>query len=125
VFVSSHVLSELEQVCDWLVMIDHGRMVFQGPAGELVGRHVTGLAVASESAADLPRLRGLLTAHGYHVDPGDGGDLVVRVGTDDPAGLAAAVNRTAFGAGVVLAELRPLRSSLEARYLSMVTGGDR
>jgi ABC-2 type transport system ATP-binding protein len=124
VFVSSHVLSELEQVCDWLVMIDHGRMVFQGPACELLGQQITGLVVASEHPSDLSRLGGLLAAHGYQVDAG-GGDLVVGVGDDDPTLVAAAVNRTAFGAGMVLAELRPLRSTLEARYLSMVTGGDR
>ena len=36
VLVSSHVLAELEQVCDWLIVIDGGRLVFQGPAAELL-----------------------------------------------------------------------------------------
>ncbi len=35
-FVSSHVLAELEQVCDWLIVIDHGALVFQDPASELL-----------------------------------------------------------------------------------------
>ena len=38
VLVSSHVLAELEQVCDWLIVIDGGRLVFQGPAAELLDR---------------------------------------------------------------------------------------
>jgi ABC-2 type transport system ATP-binding protein len=31
VLVSSHILSELEQVCDWLIVIDRGSLVYQGP----------------------------------------------------------------------------------------------
>src|SRR4051794_15064505 len=33
VLVSSHLLGELEHVCDWLIMIDHGRLVYDGSAG--------------------------------------------------------------------------------------------
>ena len=45
VLVSSHDLSELEQVCDWLVLIDAGRSLYQGPTRELldgVGRRAGG-----------------------------------------------------------------------------------
>ena len=42
-----------------------------------------------------------------------------------PADVAAAVNRAAFDAGIVLVELSPLRTTLEDRYLSMVQGGAR
>src|SRR5207302_5665893 len=38
VFLSSHLLGELEQVADWLVMIHHGKALFSGPARELLGR---------------------------------------------------------------------------------------
>ncbi|MDQ3947483.1 MAG: ATP-binding cassette domain-containing protein [Actinomycetota bacterium] len=124
VFVSSHALSELEQVCDWLVMIDHGRVVFQGPAEELLGQGITRLAVASERPSDLGRLRELLSARCHHVDM-DGAELIVHVGAEDPGRLAAAVNRAAFDAGVVLVELRAQRTNLEDRYLALVTGGDR
>ncbi|HYX43494.1 MAG TPA: ABC transporter ATP-binding protein [Acidimicrobiales bacterium] len=124
VFVSSHVLSELEQVCDWLVMIDNGRLLFQGPAAELVGRQVTSLAVGCLTAGDLDVLRRVLLSGGHRVEEVDG---ELRVGVDgvDPVTLAAAVNRGAFDAGVVLTELRAVRTNLEERYLAMVTGGDR
>ncbi len=56
VLVSSHVLAELEQVCDWLIVIDGGRLVFEGPAAELLDGAGTRLVVAPESPADLDRL---------------------------------------------------------------------
>ena len=57
----------------------------------------------------------MLAAAGFGVDA-EGGRLVVH--DDDQAGreLAAGVNRTAHQAGIVLAELSPIRTSLEDRY---------
>ena len=124
VFVSSHVLSELEQVCDWLVMIDNGRLVFQGPAAELVGGQVASLALGCPTTAELDVLHRVLVSGGHRVDVVDG-ELRVGVGSEDPVALAAAVNRCAFAAGVVVTELRAVRTNLEDRYLAMVTGGDR
>ena len=123
VFVSSHVLRELEQVCDWLVMIDNGRLVFQGPAVELVGGQVATLAVGCPTAEGLDVLRRVLVSGGHQVAAVDG-ELRVAVG-DDAVALAATVNQCAFDAGVVLTELRAVRTNLEDRYLAMVTGGDR
>jgi ABC-2 type transport system ATP-binding protein len=136
VFVSSHVLAEVEQVCDWVVMIDHGRLLFQGPATDLLGDGgpIVAVAVAGHDAGHLPRLRQALAATGLVTEPdGTGPDdvgLLVRPGPSgcppaDARALAAAVNRTAFAAGIVLAELRPVRSNLEDRYVALVTGGDR
>jgi ABC-2 type transport system ATP-binding protein len=126
VLVSSHDLSELEQLCDWLVMIEGGRSVYQGPAADFLHDTDNGLAVRPEHAWDADDLALALTADGLTVDA-SGGRLVVR--HDDRAGdeLAAAVNRTAHRAGIVLVELSPVRSSLEDRYLALVnaTAADR
>ena len=64
VLVSSHVLTEVEQVCDWLIVVESGRLVFQGPAGELLDGSDSRLVVAPEHPGDLDRLRGLLAAEG-------------------------------------------------------------
>jgi ABC-2 type transport system ATP-binding protein len=126
VLVSSHVLTELEQVCDWLVVVDGGRLVFQGPAGELLHQRGAALVVAPEHRVELDRLHRLLAAAGHEAERGPGEDeLRIALDGGDPRALAAAVNRAAAGAGVVLAELRVARTSLEDRYLSMVNGGDR
>jgi ABC-2 type transport system ATP-binding protein len=124
VLVSSHVLSELEQVCDWLIVIDGGRVIFQGPAADLLDGSGANLVVVPEHAADLGRLRGLLAAAGHDSEPGEH-DLRIDAAGADPRKLAATVNRAAAGGGIVLAELRVARTSLEDRYLTMVDGGDR
>jgi ABC-2 type transport system ATP-binding protein len=122
VLVSSHVLSELEQVCDWLVLIDTGRTLFQGPAADFLAGS-DGLAVAPERPEDLPALADLLATAGHLVEVRD--DHLVTFIDGDAQGAAAAVNRAAFEAGIVLVELHAQRSSLEERYLSMVQGGAR
>jgi hypothetical protein len=51
--------------------------------------------------------------------------LEIAVNGADPRELAAAVNRAAGTGGIVLAELRVARTSLEDRYLTMMNGDDR
>jgi ABC-2 type transport system ATP-binding protein len=125
VLVSSHVLTEVEQVCDWLIVVESGRLVFQGPAGELLDGSDSRLVVAPEHPGDLDRLRGLLVAAGHDGRPA-GDHLELTLNGSPPRELAAAINRAAAAGGVVLAELRVTRTSLEDRYLTMVNeGGDR
>ena len=123
VFVSSHVLSELEQVCDWLIVVDHGALVFQGPASEL-GHATTAIVAVPEFEHDLPRLERLLNAAGHDSEIA-GGELFVAVNGSTPRALAADVNRAAGAEGIVLVELGPSKTTLEDRYLSIVNGGER
>lgn len=124
VLVSSHDLSELEQVCDWLVLIDTGRSLYQGPTRELLDGVTRGLAVAPYRRDDQLALRELLVAAGHDVAVADD-HLVVELDGAAEADVAASVNRAAFDAGMVLVELTPLRTTLEDRYLSLVQGGAR
>jgi ABC-2 type transport system ATP-binding protein len=123
VLVSSHDLSELEQLCDWLVMIEGGRSRYQGPAADLMGGE-SGLGIRPERPGDVDDLALALTACGHHVEL-RGDRLVVRADDRPADDLAAAVNRTAHGAGIVLVELSPLRTSLEDRYLALVNAEPR
>ena len=124
VLVSSHDLSELEQVCDWLVLIDTGRSVYQGPTRDLLNGVASSIAVAPQRPEDRRVLQQLLLSGGHHVEA-QAERLVVSHDGADLVDLAAAVNEAAFDAGMVLVELSPLRSTLEDRYLSMVQGGVR
>ena len=124
VLVSSHDLSELEQVCDWMVLIDTGRSLYQGPTRDLLHGAARGLAVVPQYPEDQALLEKVLAAAGHHVDTHDD-RLVVAINGADIGDLAASVNQAAFDAGLVLVELSPLRTTLEDRYLSMVQGGTR
>src|SRR5215212_277431 len=113
VLVSSHDLSELEQICDWLVLIEAGRSVYQGPAVDFIRSSGDGLGVVPEHAHEMETLAAVLAAPGRTVDVVDG-RAVVR--DDDRAG---------HHAGILLVELSPIRTSLEDRYLALVQGADQ
>jgi ABC-2 type transport system ATP-binding protein len=124
VIVSSHVLAELEQVSDWLVVIDHGRPVFTGPARDLLEGAATSIVVEPERGDDIVRLAAALTAAGHIAERRNGG-LHVGAAGGDARGLAAEISRLAAGEGIALVELHARGHRLEERYLDLVTGGDR
>jgi ABC-2 type transport system ATP-binding protein len=109
VLVSSHVLAEVAQTVDDVVVIHRGKLVDQGPVSRLTaGGHVV---VRSPRADDL---RAALEGAGLGVTV-DGDWLVVEA--DDPA----RVGDIAFGAGVPLHELTTRATSLEEAFLALTT----
>jgi ABC-2 type transport system ATP-binding protein len=124
VLVSSHILSELEQVCDWLIVIDRGSLVYQGPAQGFLGRAGTAVAVAPEHLADLERLAALVRAGG-HEPRSEGPGLIVPVAESDPREVALALNKAAIAENIVLAELHVRQPSLESNYLAAVQERER
>ncbi|MET0147105.1 MAG: ATP-binding cassette domain-containing protein [Ilumatobacteraceae bacterium] len=124
VLVSSHLLSEIEQVCDFLIVIEGGAGVFAGPAAEFVGGAEPTIAVAPEHVRDVELLARLLAAEGFDVERRED-RLFVDAGGRDARALAVAVNRLAHEHGLVLAELEQHRANLQDRYLSLVEGGSR
>lgn len=126
VLVSSHILSELEQACDWLIVIDEGSLLYQGPADGYLAQAGTVVVVAAEHRADMDRLATLARAEGHDAVI-DGDEIVVPVEleTGDPRALAVTLNRIAFEDGIILAELRVRRPTLESHYLATVEGDHR
>jgi ABC-2 type transport system ATP-binding protein len=122
VIVSSHLLAELEMVCDWLVVLAGGALVYEGPVGGLGGRTADSLVIGAglDRRDELDRLvRGL--GHDPEVDDDRIGTLrLVLEPGDDASRLAAELNLAAHRAGIVLHELHHARADLEARFLSLV-----
>jgi ABC-2 type transport system ATP-binding protein len=121
VLVSSHILSELEHVSDWLIVIDEGALLYEGPAGGFLQRVPTVLVLAPEYNGDLDKLLSIVRANGYEPVVEDSA-LTVPIGERDARLAAAALNKAASAQGVVLTELHLRRPSLETQYLAAVNG---
>jgi ABC-2 type transport system ATP-binding protein len=121
VLVSSHILSELEHVSDWLIVINDGSLLYQGPAEGFLGRVPTVIALAPEDLADLDRLAAMIRADGLEPHRKDG-ELTVPVDEHDARTVAVALNKTAVANGIVLAELHTRRPNLESQYLAAIGG---
>jgi ABC-2 type transport system ATP-binding protein len=117
VLVSSHLLGEVQQACDWLVMVEAGRLVWSGATAELLAG--SEVVLAPEHDTDLPALEALLGEHGLTVRRVR--DRLHAGPVDDDAALAA-LNREAAQRGVTLVELRRQSSSLEDRYGALLAG---
>jgi ABC-2 type transport system ATP-binding protein len=114
VFISSHVLGEMQQLVDDVVIIHHGRLVTHEPVEALTARAAGGTRVRSPQAA---RLRELLDGAGITVADGGGEDRLVAAAAPEQVGELAAAN------GIVLHELTAETSSLEEAFLQLTSEG--
>ena len=108
--VSSHLLTEVQQTADRVVILSQGRLVREGSIDELETE--SGVTVVVRS----PRVDALAAALGR------AGRQVTRVGPDQlrVRGMdSAAVGHAAFTAGVELHELRTERADLEQLFFSL------
>ncbi len=111
IFVSSHLLAEVEHLADDVVVIDRGRLVTTGP---LVALQHAGVTVRTPKP---DALAGVLSAAGASVTVADDGALSVR-------GLSSAdVGDRAFAAGIALHELSAMAGSLEELFLGWTGDG--
>ena len=112
VLISSHILSEVAEVADRVVVIDRGVLVTEGSVGDLTA--AAGEAVIVRSP-DLERLRPALERSGGAVASEPDGSVAVR-------GMAIEeVGRIAAAEGAILHELRRRTSTLEDAFLA-ITG---
>ncbi len=112
VLVSSHVLAEMAQTVDHVVIIARGRLVAQSSLAELTAR--TGQRVRVRTP-QVEALRGALAARGVTVEAAGPDELLVTGASTEAVGRAVA------DAGVVVYEMRLERSDLEAAFLELTT----
>jgi ABC-2 type transport system ATP-binding protein len=110
ILISSHVLAEVEQVADEVVIIHRGRFVEQASTSELFARAGGGIRVRSPAAE---RFRAILEEAGLTVGSAEGDLLVVGDGTTERIGELAAEH------GIVLHELAAEKSTLEEAFLEL------
>jgi ABC-type multidrug transport system ATPase subunit len=118
VLVSSHLLAEMEQTADRVVIVGAGRLVREGSLTELRSGAQDAGAVLVRSP-EAGRLAEVLGAAGFAVAPSEDGRVTVSGTTPD------AVGAQAFRAGVELHELRAETSGLEELYFRLTAGQEQ
>ncbi|MET9681872.1 ABC transporter ATP-binding protein [Streptomyces coeruleorubidus] len=113
VFVSSHLLAEMAQLADDVVMIGRGKLITQGSVTDLTSLSSTEEVLVR--AEEPERLRDLVVEHGATVAeaPESAGAMLVSGMSSEDIGRAAARS------GLVLFELAPRRRTVEDAYLKL------
>ena len=114
IFLSSHVLGELERVVDWVVMLDNGKALFSGPVRTFLDQG-SELVVESGDAHQLAVAAGIARAAGYTAVPEE---RAVRISC--PLDFAAELKRRAADAGAPEISIRAREVTLEERFLALL-----
>ena len=114
VFVSSHLLSEIEMISEYLVMLRKGEVIFFGKTIDLLHRSRPIIVARPESTSDLVKLKNLVDSAG-HPAVIDGDALRVDAGED----WSAELNKLAFENNILLRQLTPVRPNLEETFFEM------
>ena len=114
VFVSSHLLSELEMISEHLVVLREGEVIFAGKTRDLLAQHQPHIRVRAVEPNGLQIVRELAEAAGHSCEVR--GDELYIVANES---YGAEINRLAFTRGITLAEITPLRPSLEETFFEM------
>jgi ABC-2 type transport system ATP-binding protein len=116
VFVSSHILSEVQQMCDRVAVVHRGKCVTSGTVHELLqgGQSRFRVRVPGDEN-DAAAAVAVLEQAGFVAQRDGGSQLVVDVDGDN----APRVTRALADAGIYVAELTPVERTLEDAFLEL------
>jgi ABC-2 type transport system ATP-binding protein len=118
IFLSSHLLDEVEKICDHAAIVDRGKIVMQGAIAELAsgGRRNELIVGVDDPERALLALEGLeVVSEARRSDEG------LRVVLAGDLSTAAQVNAKLVGRGLAVMRLEPVRQSLEQRFLEITS----
>jgi ABC-2 type transport system ATP-binding protein len=114
VLLSSHILGEIQLICDSVTIISRGRRVTAGSVSEVLAQHSgSSVRVRLEAVADLPAAAQLITGVGAHVSVEH--DHLMVTGLDRPA----QITRVLAERGFWVSELAPVTVDLESVFLEL------
>ncbi|HAH08212.1 MAG TPA: multidrug ABC transporter ATP-binding protein [Elusimicrobia bacterium] len=121
IIVSSHILSELEDYCSHVAMMDQGRLLFAGSLTDARRRLPAGRRFRLRAAAGVERAVLQLEAQGgvSHVER-HGSDVVFEFDGDQPA--VAEVVKALVGAGVSLTHFSEAAGTIQDSYNALMKG---
>ncbi len=115
VLLSSHLLDEVEKICDEVAIVDRGKVVAQGPIDALAAGAKQTILIAT---SDDEHALGILSAH-RGVELAAREPLGIRVTLRDDAGDE--LSRRLVTAGLAIRRFEPARASLEQRFLEITS----
>ena len=122
VVFSTHVLSDVERICDRVAILDRGRRVIEGPLEELLAAHARPIYRLVAAPGQEEAVAGLverLRAAPWTTDVTAGAGLV-RITVSDPNAAASGVLPMVVAAGVTLESFERARPTLEDVFLELV-----
>ena len=125
VIFSTHVLTDIERICDRVAILDHGRLVTEAPLDELLARYALPLyRLVPETGEDagLARLATALRSVPW-VDRVDVDGVAMTVGVTDELVASRELLRAVVAAEVRLASFERVRPDLEDVFLRLVGRG--
>jgi ABC-2 type transport system ATP-binding protein len=114
VLLNSHLIGEVERVCDRVVILDRGRVAASGTLDQLLGQHEVRLRLAAVDARAEERLR----ASGALRREGD--VFTVTLGAEEDGVTVPDLVRDLIALGVRVHAVEPVRISLEERLLAVL-----
>jgi ABC-2 type transport system ATP-binding protein len=120
VLLSSHLLDEVEKICDEVAIVDHGRVVMQGSIAELAANGGKTILIAGGEPAQIFTVLGEHLAVSAAKETADGVRVTLRPDVEATA-AGADIARRLFEAGVPIHRFEPARASLEQRFLEITS----
>lgn len=119
VLVSSHILTEVQQIADTVTIIGRGRLLAEGNVSDIVAAN--GQLSARVGVSDHLRASEVLTASGFAVEPL--ASRLLKVSLSDQRLDLAVITRLLADQGLYVSELTQIQPDLESVFLNL-TGGD-
>lgn len=115
VIIASHALDEIEELCDHVVVMDHGSVFFNGPPERMLETIPRSIRCTPSDPATLSVLVEAFERDGHSVTALD--DAAALVPGD--AALGGRLNQIARDAGITLSEISPQRPTLQDAFLAL------
>ena len=125
VILSSHILSEVQAVCDMVLIINKGKLIAfdktENLESKMGGSYSIELSVEADAAALSTALDGIEGVDAFNVSPEDGGicRAIISCGENDPKPISKEIFERCFSSGISVLSLSPKKASLEDIFIEL------